>query len=140
MNDKGLDLWIDNRTPFEITDCLIYFDKRLLKLEDISPHQEKSILINNDIINNQNEFNRQKDAPHYIPRKDIGPPDNMKFIQKSLKRDLLLDMDDQYRNDSTTIQLIGWIRSGMIKPDFSDKSIAGEGITFIHWKVPIRKI
>ena len=136
----GIELMIDNRTRFEITDCLIYFKKRLLRVENISPEQEKSILIKNDIIKNQNVFNRHKDAPYYLRRRDNGPIDNIAIIQKSLNRDILLGIDTKYRDDIDSLQLIGWVKSGLIAPDFKNKNVKGEGLTLVHWKIPIREI
>jgi hypothetical protein len=108
--------------------------------DNISPNLKKSIVMSSGDINGREEFNRQTDAPYYVKHKDTELLNNGKVIRKSLTREILLSIDTKYNNDMDSIQVLGWVDSGLIDPDFKDISVKGEALILVHWDVPIRTI
>ena len=68
------------------------------------------------------------------------PVDLLRKVQKGLERDILRSLDTKYGQDIENLHLIGWIRSGIIQPVFDKEDIRGDGLTFIHWVLPLKRV
>lgn len=136
--EKGLDLLIENHTPYKIVDCLIYFDRRFMEVDNIEPDTRQETHIPKRVIRNRDPFDIRRAG--FTGARDNGPGDFMGRIRKNLEKQILLSIDSKYREDFRNLHLTGWIRSGIIRPGFHEDSIKGDGLTFIHWKIPVRRI
>ena len=138
--DEGLQLTIENRTPYEIIDCLLYVDHGFIELNNIEPNQRQSRKLTRHVIHNRHVWNERVNGLLRMRGNDNEPVDFMREVRNGLEKDILLSIDSKYRNDSGSLQLTGWIRSEIIHPEFHGKNIEGNGLTFIHWKLPVRRI
>lgn len=137
---EGLDLTIENGTPFEIVDCLLYFGKHFMDVDDIGPDNRLEIHIPAQDIHKRYVFDKQRAGFTGTRGQENGSVDFMRRIRERLEEDILRSIDSTYGNDVKNLQLTGWIRSGIIRPEFQDGSTKGNGLTFIHWNIPVRRI
>ena len=88
----------------------------------------------------RNVFEKTQDGSMGGGENDNEPVDLMRKVQKGLEKDILRSLDTKYRHDIENLHLIGWIRSGIIQPVFDKEDIRGDGLTFIHWVLPLKRI
>ena len=140
LSERALHITIENMTPYEIKDCLLYFDGRFFEGEDIIPHKKQIIKIAKRDINAKKMFTPQE---FKNPVKEPATGDTESFLQTMqdrLSKDLLFSIHSKYKSKRNTLHLIGWIPSGIITPRFKEPGIMGEGLTLINWEIPIKMI
>jgi hypothetical protein len=135
LDDQHLRILIENMTPHKLTNCQVYFNNQLFFLGNILPHKKHTEDIMRPETENNEPFDKQN-IGQFV--KSIATDQSSSFVnamQKSLTKDVLLEIHSQARQD--TMYLIGWIRSGVIKADFTKQEIIGEELTLITWKIPV---
>ena len=55
-------------------------------------------------------------------------------MKHNLKEDLQSAIHATAETDENTVYITGWIKSDILKPNFAQKDISGEGVTLISWK------
>ena len=61
----------------------------------------------------------------------------LKMSQSILTEDVLRDIHEKFKFKPDTVVLIGWMRAGMIQPQFKQNFPLGENLTLIKWELPV---
>jgi hypothetical protein len=130
-------LMVENKLPHNLVDCLIYYKKRFLWIEDILAGNHQTIKLSLARLKKE-EFFSEQEVEKIIRRFDgNGPASYLRKTQRYLTSDLLLEIHAKYKSRPDSMILIGWIKSGMIQPEFNPISPPGNGITLIYWELPV---
>jgi hypothetical protein len=134
---QHLRLSIKNKLPRKITHCLVYFKKRFLFIDDIPADTKQTITLKladlkkTEIFNDQ-EIDRIIEGLGRIPSSSY-----LKNTRNQLIKNLLIDVDAQYRSKPDSMVLIGWVQTGLIQPVFERSSPLGENLTLVNWELPV---
>ena len=135
-----LTLSIENRFSRKIIDCLIYFNKRFLFVDDILVNKRQTMTVKLAEIKKTEIFNEQE-IERIIDGLNIKPqPNYLKTIQNHLIKKLLLNIDEKYSAKTDSMILIGWVRTGIVDPVFENFEPSGENLTLINWELPVEII
>jgi hypothetical protein len=136
--DKSfLTLVVENRLLHNLVDCLIYFKKRFLWVDDILAGNRQTIKINLAKLKKKEIFS-EHELETIVKRFDgNGSASYFRKTQRNLTSDLLLEIHNKYQSRPDSIILVGWMQAGLIQPEFNQTSPAGAGITMINWELPV---
>jgi hypothetical protein len=136
--DKSfITLMVENKLPHNLVDCLIYYKKRFLWVEDILAGNRQTIKINLAKLKKKEIFS-EHEVETIIRRFDgNGFASYFRKTQRNLTSDLLLEIHNKYQSRPDSIILVGWMQAGLIQPEFNQTSPAGAGITMINWELPV---
>ena len=140
-SDKSfMTLMIENKLPHDLVDCLIYYRKRFLFVEDIVAGNRQTMKINLAKLKKKEAFGEH--AVDTITRRfdGNGSAAYLRKTQRYLIPELLLEIHKEYKSRSDSLILIGWMQAGLIQPEFNRASPPGVGITMINWKLPVEII
>ena len=140
-SDKSfMTLMIENKLPHDLVDCLIYYRKRFLFVEDIVAGNRQTMKINLAKLKKKEAFGEH--AVDTITRRfdGNGSAAYLRKTQRYLTPELLLEIHKKYKSRSDSLILIGWMQAGLIQPEFNQASPPGAGITMINWKLPVEII
>jgi hypothetical protein len=130
-----LNVTIDNQTPYEVVDCLIYYNGKFFQIDNIAANSRESRNIAKSVIDRQTVYEPGKSNSMDIRGASIESS-FFKTMQRSLKEDLRSTL---YKTvgadaDSQTVYITGWIDADILKPYFSQTDITGRGVTLLSWK------
>jgi hypothetical protein len=132
-----LTLSIENRFPRRIINCLVYFKKRFLFVDDILAHKQQTITLKLSDLKKTEIFNDQEIA-RIIDGLGINTSTSyLKTIQNKLIKNLILGIDAKYRSKPDSMVLIGWVQTGVILPAFEQSKPLGENLTLVSWELPV---
>jgi hypothetical protein len=136
--DKSfMTLMVENKVPYNLVDCLIYYRKRFLFIEDILASNRQTIKLNLAKLKKKEIFS-EHEVKAIVRRFDgSGSVSYLRKSQRHLTTDLLLKIHNKYKSRPTSLVLVGWMQTGLIQPDFNQTSPAGVGITMINWELPV---
>jgi hypothetical protein len=136
--DKSfLTLVVENRLLHNLVDCLIYYKKRFLWVDDILAGNRQTIKINLAKLKKKEIFS-EHELETIVKRFDgNGSASYFRKTQRNLTSDLLLEIHNKYQSRPDSIILVGWMQAGLIQPEFNQTSPAGAGITMINWELPV---
>jgi hypothetical protein len=130
-------LSIENKFTRKIINCLIYFKKRFLLIDDIPANKRQTITVKLAELKKTEIFNEQE-IERIIDRLSINPPSPyLKTIQNNLMKDLLVGIDAKYRSEPNSMVLIGWVKTGIVHPVFENFKPLGENLTLVNWELPV---
>jgi hypothetical protein len=136
-DNRRLIVRVDNRMPHRITNCLVYFKKRFVFVEDIPAQNrvtlklELSDLKKTEIFNNH-EINRILDG---LIKK--GDRNYLKASLQIITEDALPKIHARYKSAPDRLVILGWIRAAMSPPGFEQNQLKGENLTLISWELPV---
>ena len=132
-----MSLVVENRLPHDLVDCLIYYRKRFLSIEDISAGSRQTIAYDLAKLKKKEIFG-EHEVEKIIKRFDgHGSAPYLRKAQNALTSDLLLNIHDKYKSRPDRMVLVGWIPADVIQPEFNPISPPGAGITLINWELPV---
>lgn len=136
-DNSFLTLEIENRLPDDLVDCLVYYRKRFLFVEDILAGHRQSIKIDLAKLKKIEIFSKHS-VDAIMRRFDgNGSAAYLRVTQRHLTPDLLLEIHEKYRSSPDSIILVGWMPAGLIQPHFNHTNPPGAGVTLISWKLPV---
>jgi hypothetical protein len=136
-DESFMTLVVENRLPRNLVDCLIYYRKRFLFVEDISAGNRQTIQYNLAELKKKEIFG-EHEVEKIIKRFDgNGSASYLRKTQRYLTLDLLLKIHDKYKSRPDSMVLVGWLAAGLIQPEFNPIIPAGAGITMINWELPV---
>ena len=140
-HDKSiLTLMVENSLPHNLVDCLIYYRKRFITVEDILAGSRQTINLDWTKLKKM-EFFSEHEAEAIVRRFDAnGDGSYLRKTQKSVTPDLLFKIHNKYKSRPDSMILLGWVPSGLIQPDFNRINPPGAGITMINWELPVEII
>jgi hypothetical protein len=138
LRDKSvMTLMVENRLPYKLVDCLIYYRKRFLFVEDILAGNRQKMKVNLIKLKKKEDFGEHQ-IDSLIRRFDGNGSDTyLRNTQRYLTPELLLEIHDKYKAKSDSMILIGWVQAGLIQPQFIPAHPPGAGITMINWELPV---
>jgi len=132
-----LTIKVENKLPHKIVDCLIYFKKRFLVIDDIPANKQQTIKLKLSELKKTEIFN-DHEAEQIINRFDInGSLSYLRTSQKNLTKDVLLRIHAKYKNKRDRLFLIGWVQAGVIQPEFKLTHPLGENLTLVNWELTV---
>jgi hypothetical protein len=137
LDKSFMTLMVENKVPHNLVDCLVYFRKRFLFVEDILANNRQTIKIDLAKFKRKEIFGEhevEKIARHFD---DNDSNAYFRKIQRYLTSDLLREIHNKYKSRSDSLILIGWMQAALIQPEFDQNSLPGTGITMINWDLPV---
>ncbi len=136
--DKSfMTLIIENKVPHNLVDCLIYYRKRFLFVEDILASNRQTIRVNLANLKKKEIFG-EHEIQSIVRRFDgNGSASYLRKTQRHLTSDILLEIHHKYKSRPDRLILVGWMQAGLILPQFNPTSPPGAGITMINWELPV---
>jgi hypothetical protein len=136
-DDHHLTLVVENKLPFRLVDCMVYFKKRFLFINDILAKKQQILKLRLSDLKKTEIFNDQE-AQRIINRfNSNGSPSYLKTMQSNLTKDVLLQIHDKYKSTRDSLFLIGWGRGGVIQPKFEQTNPARKSLTMVNWVLPV---
>ena len=130
-------LTVENKLPYNLVDCLIYYQKRFLFVEDILASNRQIIKCNLADLKKKEIFGEhevEKILRHFDGH---GSASYLRNTQRNLTSDILFEVHDKYKSRPDSLILVGWMPAGLIQPEFNQTNPIGTGITMIHWELPV---
>jgi hypothetical protein len=139
-DDRQLTIEIENRLPRKIVDCLVYYKKRFVFIDEILSNTQQKIQLKFSELKKTEMFNEQA-MEKIINRYDRdGAFSYLKISQRNLTADFLRGIHEKYKANSDSLVIIGWIRAAMFSPGFHRESASGENLTLLKWVLPVEMI
>jgi len=137
-DNQHLTIRVENKLPHKIVDCLVYFKKRFLFIDDILANNQQIIKLKLSDLKNTEIFNNYE-AERIIQRLDVNArPSFLKTTQKKLTKDLLFGIHTKHKLNTNRVFLIGWVQAGVIHSKFKQTRPLGENLTLINWELPVK--
>jgi len=139
-DDQYLTLVLENKLPFGLVDCMVYYKKRFIFIGDILAKKQQTIKLKLSDLKKTEIFN-DHEAERIINRLDSdGSRSYLKTMQRNLTKDVLLQIHNKYRSTRDRLFLIGWGRGGLVQPTFIQTNPAGKRLTMVNWVLPVEEI
>ena len=128
---------VENKLPHKIVDCLIYFKKRFLVVDNISANKQQKIKLRLSELKKTEIFN-EHEAKQILNRFGInGSLSYLRTSQKNLTKDVLLGIHAKYENTRDALYLIGWVQGSVVQPEFKQIQPLGENLTLVNWELTV---
>ena len=130
-------LMIENKVPHNFVDCMIYYRKRFIFIEDILVSHRQTIKLNLAKLKKKEIFS-EHEVKAIVRRLDgNGSVSYLRKTQQHLTSDLLLAIHKKYKSRPDSLILVAWMQNGLIKPKFHPPNPSGADITMINWELPV---
>jgi hypothetical protein len=130
-------LIVENKLPQNLVNCLIYYKKRFLWIEDILARKRHTIKLNLAQLKKKELFS-EHEVETLIRRFDgNGSGAYLRRTQRKLTSNLLLEIHNQYQSRPDSMMLVAWMPAGLIQPEFNQTNPPGAGVTLINWELPV---
>ena len=138
ISDKSaMTLMVENRLPHNLVDCLIYYRKRFLFVEDILAENRQTLKVDLTKLMKKEDFGEHAVAAITRRFDDNGSAAYLQKTQRHLVPDLLREIHNKYKSRRDSMILIGWVQAGLIHPQINQAHPPGAGITMINWELPV---
>jgi hypothetical protein len=136
--DKSfMTLMVENNLPHNIVDCLVYYQKRFLWVEDILAGTQQAIKFSLARLKKEEFFGEQEIGKIIRRFGDNGSASYLRKTQRNLSSDLLLEIHAKYKTRPDNLILIGWLEADLIQPEFNPAGPPGVAISMISWELPV---
>ncbi len=136
-DDRHLTISIDNRMPYDIVNCLVYFKKRFVFVEQIKANYKRVIKLELSELKKTEIFN-EHDLSRIIDRqKTNGTSSYLQSSQETVSEDLLREIHARYKSAPNRLIFVGWMQGGVISPRFLKSEPKGENLTLVNWELPV---
>jgi hypothetical protein len=136
--DKSfMTLMVENKLPHNLVDCLIYYRKRFLFVEDIAAGNRQIIKVNLAKLKQKENFGEHQVDSIIRRFGGNGSAAYLRKTQRYLTPQLLFEIHNKYKARTDSMILTGWLQAGLIQPEFNQASPPGAGITLINWELPV---
>ena len=130
-------LMVENKVPHNFVDCLIYYRKRFIFVEDILASQRQTIQLNLAKLKKKEIFGEHEVKAIVGRFNGDGSASYLRKTQQHLASDLLREIHNKYKSRPDSLILVAWMQTGLIAPNFHPTSASGAGITMINWELPV---
>ena len=135
-DNHHLTLSLENKLSQNIVDCLVYFKKRFLLIDNILANKRQIIKLKLSDLKKTEIFNDQEVEP-IIERLGINASSSyLKKTQNKLIKDLILGIHATYKSKPDRVFLIGWVQTSVVQPEFKQTRFLGENLTLVNWELP----
>jgi hypothetical protein len=140
QDDSFLTLKVENKLPRNLIDCLVYYKRRFVFVEDIPANTRQVLKLSlaelkaTEIFNDQE---MQKIIRQLDSRSGAG---FLRSARMNLTKDLILEIHKKYRSKADSMILIGWMPAGLFQPEFTPSGPTGTGLTLVCWQLPVERV
>jgi hypothetical protein len=133
-----LTLKVDNKLPGNLVDCLLYYRRRFVFVDDILANRQQVLQLSLAKLKETEIFNDQE-AEKIIRRFDgRGAASFLRSARTNLTKDLLLEIHKKFQSRADSMILIGWMPAGLVQPEFVPSGPpGGTGLTMVSWQLPV---
>ncbi len=136
-DDRHLTIRIDNRMPRDIVDCLVYFKKRFVFIEQIKASTRYVIKLELSEFKKTEIFNDHESNRIIDRLKTNGTSSYLEASQEVVTEDVLRQIHARYKSAPDRLIILGWMQAGVISPRFLKNEPKGESLTLINWELPV---
>jgi hypothetical protein len=138
QDDHHLTLALENQLPFGLVDCLVYFKKRFIFIDDILAKKRQVIKLKISDLKKTEIFNDQEAERINNRLVSNGARSYLKAMQRNLIKEVLVQVHDKYRSKRDSLFLIGWGQGEVVQPTFMmPTNPAGKRLTMVNWILPV---
>ncbi|GAK58411.1 hypothetical protein U27_05385 [Candidatus Vecturithrix granuli] len=134
---QGLQLTINNMTPYAISNCWAYVDNRLFALGDVAADSAFTFSTSKSEFEQTPMLDEQSLRQFVQEFRVNGVSSATKTIQKGLFKTALREMQAKYQTTQHIISVLGWIQSNVIQAHFTQPGILGDDLTLLTWEIPL---
>ena len=137
QDNSFLTLKVENTLPDNLVDCLVYYKRRFVFVDDILANTQQVLKLSLGELKATEFFNDQEVEKM---ARQLDERDGSAFLRSArtnLVRDLMLEIHKKYRSKAGSMILIGWMPAGLIQPEFVPSGPRGAGLTLVCWQVPV---
>jgi hypothetical protein len=139
-NHSFITMVVENMALNNLVDCLVYYRKRFVFVEDILANNRQTIKLNLANLK-KNEIFGEHEVNAIVRRfEGHGSGSYLRETQQVLVADLLHQIHAKYKFRPDSLILVGWMQTGLIQPKLNPSNLAGAGITIINWELPLETI
>jgi hypothetical protein len=132
-----LTLSVKNTLPHHLIDCLVYYRRRFVLVDDIPADGQQVLKLSLAELKATEIFN-DHEADKIIRRLDGRKGSAFQSAARTnLTKDLMLEIHKKYRSMADSMILVAWMPAGLIQPEFVPPDTAGTGLTLICWQLPV---
>ena len=136
-DNSFMTLVVENKTLHRLVDCLIYYRKRVVFVEDILANNRQTIKLNLANLKKK-EISGEHEIQAIVRRfEGNGSAFYLRETQQQLASDLLYQIHNNYKSRPDSLILVGWMQNSLIQPKINPPNPSGEGITIIKWELPV---
>ena len=133
-------LKVNSSLPGNLTDCLLYYRKRFVWVEDVPAGSSHTIKLNWARLKKMEGFNEQE-MKSILRRFDgDGADAYLRNTQIKVTPELLFEVYNQFKSKPDSMVLVGWVSADLIRPEFNRIRPPGGGITMIKWEIPVEVV
>ena len=136
-DNSFLTLMVENKLPHNLVDCLVYYKKRFIFIEDISANNRQAVKLNLTKLKKKEIFGDQEVDKIMGRFEGNGSPFYLRKTQQNLTPDLLFEIHNKFKTKPDSMILIGWLQADMIKPEFNQPVPPGYGLTMVNWEIQV---
>ena len=136
-DDRHLTISVDNRMPYDIVDCLVYFKKRFAFVEGIKANNRHVIKLELSDLKKTEIFNDHELSRIIDSLKTNGTSSLLEASQEVITEDVLREIHARYKSAPDRLIILGWMQAGVISPRFLKNEPKGESLTLINWELPV---
>ncbi|MGD9064665.1 MAG: hypothetical protein PVI42_11100, partial [Desulfobacterales bacterium] len=137
QDNHHLTITVENKLPFGLVDCLVYFKKRFIFINDILAEKQQVFKLNLSDLKKTEIFNDQQAERVTNRLASNGTRPYLKTMQRNLTKAALLQVHNKYRSRRDSLYLIGWGQGGVVQPTFMQTNPAGKRLTMVNWVLPV---
>lgn len=131
----GLTITIENPESFKINDCYLFFQKKFIKIPDISAKKTTTVKLSRKKLS-------ALDA--YIPLESKMLTESMLAQMRSgnnsrgkfQSEELFLSIYHQYKDNNDRIHFFGWIEEDLVETSLLNGPVEYDRVTLLEWDLP----
>jgi hypothetical protein len=131
---------VENMARNNLVDCLVYYRKRFVFVEDILANNRQTIKLNLANLKKKEIFGEHEVNAIVRRFEGHGSGSYLREAQQVLVADLLHQIHAKYKSSPDSLILVGWMQTGLIQPKLNPSNPSGTGITVINWELPLETI
>jgi len=136
-DNSFLTLKVENTLPYSLVDCLVYYNRRFVLVDDILAHTRQLLKLRLAELKAAEFFNDQEMQKIIRQLDSRGGGDFLRSALTNLAKDLMLEIHKNHQSKADSLILIGWMPDGFIHPEISPSVPASTGLTLVCWRVPV---
>ena len=136
-DNSFLTLKVENTLPYSLVDCLVYYKRRFVLVDDILAHTQQILNLRLSELKATEFFNDQEMQKIAGQLDSRGGDDFLRSARTNLIKDLMLEIHKNYQSKTDNLILIGWMPAGLIQPEVAFSGSASTGLTLVCWQVSV---
>ena len=136
-DEQALTISVDNKMPDDIFDCLVYFKKRFIFVDEIKANNRRIIKLELSDLKKTEIFNDHEISRISDRLKINRTSAYLTASQEVVTEDVLREIHAKYKSAPDRLIILGWMQAGVISPGFLQNQPRGENLTLINWELPV---